>query len=334
MRTIQCAVAAVLAAGAVTAAVPAVAAPRPPAGLVTSGRQLTVTATIPVGGTPNAIDENPYTNRIYVANEDSDTVSVISGKTSKVLATIPVGSDPFTLAVNPLSNKIYVGNVESNSVSVISGKKNAVIATIKDRLPISLAIDPLTSRIYTAASLNAGRLNIISMRTDKVIGSVRVGRVPAGVAVNPLTNRIYVTNAFANTVSVVSGRTEKVIATIGVGEFPQNIAVNPVTNKIYVVCGSPGQYQVVSGRTNAVTATVTADAFGISIDPYANLIYGVNASTVGDAEAINGASNQVISSVAVGAVPYGIVIDPITDVAYAAVTGDNTVAVLRWRKVS
>jgi YVTN family beta-propeller protein len=296
MRTIQCAVAAVLAAGAVTAvagaAVPAVAAPRPPARLVTSGRQLTVTATIPVGGTPNAIDENPYTNRIYVANEDSDTVSVISGK------------------------------------------KNAVIATIKDRLPISLAIDPLTSRIYTADSLNAGRLNIISMRTDKVIGSVRVGRVPAGVAVNPLTNRIYVTNAFANTISVVSGRTDKVIATIPVGEFPQNIAVNPVTNKIYVVCGSPGQYQVISGRTNAVTATVTADAFGISIDPYANLIYGVNASTVGDAEAINGASNQVISSVAVGAVPYGIVIDPITDVAYAAVTGDNTVAVLRWRKVS
>jgi len=37
---------------------------------------------------------NPNANRIYVANADDNTTSVIDGKTSSVVKTIPVGSDP------------------------------------------------------------------------------------------------------------------------------------------------------------------------------------------------------------------------------------------------
>jgi YVTN family beta-propeller protein len=341
MRTLHYGVGAVLAAAAMVIGVaPASAASRPPARLVTSGRQLTVTATIPVGATPNAIDQNPYTNRVYVANEDSNSVSVISGRTDTVIATIPVGADPFTLAVNPLSNKIYVGSLGTGTVSVISGKKNVVIATIKVQAPVALAVDPLTGLVWVADGHVTGRVFIVSMRTDKIIGTVKVGRAPAGIAVNPLTNRVYVADAFSDTVSVISGRTRQVIATVPVGDDPQPIAVNPVTNKIYVTSDGPptapqpGTLQVISGKTSTVTASMAADTFGLSVDPYDNLIYAVNASTVGEAHVISGKTNQTISSVNVGAVPYGIVIEPITNVAYAAVTGDNTVAVLRWRKAS
>jgi YVTN family beta-propeller protein len=209
-----------------------------------------VTATIPVGNLPYAIDENPYTNRIYVANQQSNTVSVISGRTSQVIATIPVGAEPYTLAVNPL------------------------------------------------------------------------------------TNRVFVTNAFSQTVSVISGRTARVVATVPVGGDPQDVTVNPVTNRVYVVAGSPGDFQVMSGQTDTVTATVSADASGLSVDYYRDLVYVANGSTVGEAHVISGRTDQTISSAAVGGVPYGIVIDPITDVAYTTNAGSNTVSVLRWSKVS
>ncbi len=51
---------------------------------------------------------NPETNRIYVANSASDTVTVLNGDTTRVLAQMPVGSSPRKVGINPKSNRIYV----------------------------------------------------------------------------------------------------------------------------------------------------------------------------------------------------------------------------------
>ena len=50
----------------------------------------TVTATISVGTTPLDVGVNASTNRIYVANSTSSTVSVIDGASNTVLSTISV----------------------------------------------------------------------------------------------------------------------------------------------------------------------------------------------------------------------------------------------------
>ena len=73
----------------------------------------TVIATIsigPGGGTPAGVAVNPTTNRIYVANQWSNNVSVIDGATNTVVATVPVGTCPEDVAVNPSTNRIYVAN--------------------------------------------------------------------------------------------------------------------------------------------------------------------------------------------------------------------------------
>jgi len=45
--------------------------------------------------------DNTSVNRIYVANFNSNDVSVINGETNTVIATIPVGARPFAVVVNP-----------------------------------------------------------------------------------------------------------------------------------------------------------------------------------------------------------------------------------------
>jgi YVTN family beta-propeller protein len=60
-----------------------------------------VIATIPVGTNPNGVGVNPLTNRIFVTNQDDNTISVINGVTNTVIATVPVGAHPFTVGVNP-----------------------------------------------------------------------------------------------------------------------------------------------------------------------------------------------------------------------------------------
>src|SRR4051812_29331256 len=73
---------------------------------------------VPAGMRPRAIAVNPVTNLIYVANEFSNSVTVIDGANNSA-ATVMVGSGPVHLAVNPVTNKIYVTNNGSANVTVI-----------------------------------------------------------------------------------------------------------------------------------------------------------------------------------------------------------------------
>lgn len=80
-----------------------------------------------MGSEPRSIAINPITNKIYVANYPSDTVSVIDGNNSyRVIADIKVGKSPAGLALDPARNIVYVSNEGLNSVSVIDGLTNRV----------------------------------------------------------------------------------------------------------------------------------------------------------------------------------------------------------------
>jgi YVTN family beta-propeller protein len=81
----------------------------------------TMTSTIAVGYHPETIVANPNTDMIYVANQLSNTVSVIDGATDNVVDTITVGSDPWGVGVDPSTNTIYVANFNDDTVSVIDG---------------------------------------------------------------------------------------------------------------------------------------------------------------------------------------------------------------------
>ena len=79
-----------------------------------------VIATIPVGTHPYAVALNTVTNKAYIANYTSNSVTVIDGTTLST-ATVPVGSNPEALAVNPVTNKIYVADSGDQWVWVIDG---------------------------------------------------------------------------------------------------------------------------------------------------------------------------------------------------------------------
>jgi YVTN family beta-propeller protein len=85
---------------------------------------------IPVGLHPNAIIASPDGNEVYVANGNSDEVSVIDTKTDKVANTISVrlnkegnpfvGDAPNALAIDPAGTTLYVANGMDNAVAMVS----------------------------------------------------------------------------------------------------------------------------------------------------------------------------------------------------------------------
>jgi YVTN family beta-propeller protein len=85
-----------------------------------SGLALLDTVMVGQGGADGGggVVVNTVTNRVYVTNSASNTVSVIDGLTNQIRATIPVGLDPFGAAVNPVTGVIYTANRAGSTLSL------------------------------------------------------------------------------------------------------------------------------------------------------------------------------------------------------------------------
>ena len=68
------------------------------------------------GSYPVGITLNPFTNKIYVANQYSNTVSVFDAKTDKLIITIQTGIFPYSIDANQFNNRIYVTNRGSTTL--------------------------------------------------------------------------------------------------------------------------------------------------------------------------------------------------------------------------
>lgn len=111
-----------------------------------------------------AIDVNPNTNELYVA-DGSSKVTVIDGATGSITATIEVGTSPVAVAVDSQTNFIYVANAGNSqsgdlgNVTVINGATHAT-QTLTDanaKKPSAVAVNSTTNKIYVA---NSGSNNV------------------------------------------------------------------------------------------------------------------------------------------------------------------------------
>ena len=102
------------------------------------GQQGTSSPRFPPGDLPYALDLNPLTNKIYVANQNDATVTVIDGTGDTVSATVPTGSLPSGVAVNPVTNQVYVSNRGSGNVTVIT-------VGAQQPVPLNVALTPVVS---------------------------------------------------------------------------------------------------------------------------------------------------------------------------------------------
>jgi YVTN family beta-propeller protein len=83
---------------------------------------------VSVGNYPYGVGYAPTSDRIYVANNTSGTVSVINPSTNTVVATVSVGLGLYGIGYAPTSDRIYVANYGGGNVSVIRAIKEILYA--------------------------------------------------------------------------------------------------------------------------------------------------------------------------------------------------------------
>ncbi|MBV8215202.1 MAG: beta-propeller fold lactonase family protein [Verrucomicrobia bacterium] len=155
---------------------------------------------IRVGSQPDAIVVSPDSRLVYVANWDSDTVSVISAEWKTVVSTIPVGACPTSVAVSTDGRTLYVANYCDNTVSVIDTKYQQVVATVSvGNSPNWVAVSPgaANSQIYVANE-GDGTVSVIDSVTNQVTGDpIAVGGLPQALLFTPNGSSAYLVSDYA-----------------------------------------------------------------------------------------------------------------------------------------
>ncbi len=273
---------------------------------------------------PHGIAVNPFTNKIYVANNDGGNVTVIDGNTNAI-TTVDVGARPETIAVNTVTNRIYVVNDGSASVTVIDGATNATTDVLVPPAPYAVAVNSVTNKIYVT-SPGFSIVTVIDGATNETtLVNDPNAKSSYAVAVNQVTNKVYVANNGSNNVTVIDGATNAT-TTVAAEVEPIAIVVNPVTNKIYVANGGSATVTAIDGATNTTTSVPTGIVpVAMAVNPLTNTIFVANYSD-NDVTVIDGATDTT-TTVLAGLSPDAIAVDSVTNKVYVANSVNPSVTV-------
>jgi len=290
----------------------------------------------------------------YIANIESNNVSVIDTATNTVTATVNVGSCPQGIAVIPDGTRVYVTNCMSNNVSVIDATKNKVIDTVYvGSYPTRVTVNPDGTKVYVVNAASK-TISAIDTATNNVTATLKVENYPGDVAVAPNGKKAYVVNFgippdYQGNVSVIDTATSTITATVNVEKGSCGIAVSPDGTKVYVVNSNSypyykGTVSVIDTATNTVTATVPVGSLpqGIAVSPDGTRVYvaiknpnrysldvvGGVTSITGAVDVIDTAKNEFIDRVSVGSAPQEVAVTRDGNEVYVVNYGSNTTSVI------
>ena len=124
-----------------------------------------VQGTVTVGQNPFGLDVTPDGRKLYVANQNSSTVSVIDTTTSQVIATVGVGFSPTRVAITPDGSKAFVTNKGSNSVTVVDTMTNSALTTLpvgKEPVGVAISRDGKTAYVANTKSDDVTMIDVAS----------------------------------------------------------------------------------------------------------------------------------------------------------------------------
>jgi YVTN family beta-propeller protein len=304
------------------------------------------TGTVPVGSHPLALAVNPQTNKIYVTNYGSNSVTVIDGNDNST-ATIALPYAPWALAVNAVTNKVYVSG--GTEVTVIDGATNnttsiPLAAAATNGGLYGIAVNALTNTIYVVDYYDDTTvINGSDFSSTTLTNLGGPGFFYPFVVVNPTANQIYVPNITpgggVGSVTIIDGSTLGKI-TVTVGKNPAAIAVDPITNQIYVANYWSGDVTIInSGDYSTNTIPGGGYAIDIAVNPISNMVYvadraGCDTYCPGGITIINPTGSSMSSTIA-GSSMIAVEVNPSTNKIYFAnpsdyptVGGNNTVLML------
>jgi YVTN family beta-propeller protein len=215
---------------------------------------------LPGGSDPEQFDVSNDGKRLYIANEDAGTASIVDLAKGTIDTTVKVGAEPEGVRVSPDGKLVYVTAESDTSIRVLDAATGAVKARIKvDRRPRDVAFTPDGKRAYATAEVG-GTVSVIDVAGNRVIATIKTPpeSKPMGVRVSSDGSRVYVATGRGGTVLVIDPSTNKITGSVKVGQRPWGIALTGDGKKLYTANGPSNDVSVVDTDKLQVIKTIPA----------------------------------------------------------------------------
>lgn len=226
----------------------------------------TILDSLYVGSFPTSI--RYFQDYLYIANSDSNSISIIEENTFSLIENIPVGERPIDIEIDESNMKMYVANSCGQSLNIIglNNKENKTIDLDNNPVKIIVEEDICILSIVNNGETSNSNISIMNKKTHKIVESLNF-------------------KGIFNTVIKINGNEIVFITNIDNGFlYRVNIKKGYVLNKIQLK-GMPNKLEWDGDKTLFISNILSNTLTLFNID-----------------------SNQVIDNIKVGIEPNGILV--------------------------
>jgi YVTN family beta-propeller protein len=265
-------------------------------------------------------------DRVYAADQTSNTVSVIDPSENKLLGVIRLG-DPVPGALSPLykgqllvhglgyspdGKTLAVVSVGSNSVTLIDTATNKIKGVVYvGRSPHEPFFSPNGRELWVTVR-GENYVSVIDPARMKETRRIEVANGPGMTMFGPDGKYAFVCSSFTPELAVIDVASHKIVKRLPqVSPFSPNIAVTPENDEVWITLKDVGKVQVYSAKPPFEQKSV------IDTGPITNHVNFVNNRngkfayvTIGGANEVKvfrrGATPELVATIPVGELPHGI----------------------------
>ncbi|MFH1312556.1 MAG: T9SS type A sorting domain-containing protein [Candidatus Eisenbacteria bacterium] len=281
------------------------------------------TLMIPVPGNPAMLALNPVTYKCYVADTESQALSVFEAGNYSGERISAMGG-PGQVLINLGNHKVYSPKWFSGGLVVIDGYTDQVSSIPTADGPNGLRVDPVSDDIYVVCAW-AGMLTVKRSDSPDTL-LVPIGGYAHGLGLNPNTGKAYVSNRYTRDLSVIDMETLDTTM-VRTGAYPCYVDINLDHNKIYVPNRTSWSLTVVDGALLTTTFVPIGRAPTlVCVQPVTNKI--LSADSGGRTITVVDGTTLEREEIPVGTTPRGMAINTNTNTIYVASGVDGEVTVL------
>jgi len=265
-------------------------------------------------------------DRVYAADQTSNTVSVIDPADNKLLGVIRLG-DPVPGALSPLykgqllvhglgyspdSKTVAVVSVGSNSVTLIDTATNKVKGVVYvGRSPHEAFFTPNGQELWVTVR-GENYVSVIDPARMKETGRIELANGPGMTMFGPDGKYAFVCSSFVPELAVIDVASHKIVKRMPqVSPFSPNIAVSPENDEVWITLKDVGKVQIYSAKPPFDQKSVLDTGPITNHVNFANNRNGKFAYvTIGGANEVKvfrrGTTPELIATIPVGELPHGI----------------------------
>ena len=210
-----------------------------------------VVRTTRVGELPSAVAVDNQTQRVFVANENCASVSMLDARSGRILRTLipgcsagtactpAMGAPPAALVIDAGTDRVFVdGAIAGYGVaSVVDAHTGALLHIDGGPSAVSIGggpmeVDARRGRVYALGTVAETRMSVLDTRSGIFVHAIPVGPYARAVTVDERTGRIFVLSDRG--LVIIDARSERLLHTRAISSAANDMVVDEARGHVVV----------------------------------------------------------------------------------------------------